>query len=187
MPDDDGRLFLAVPLTDGARERIVRHLAAPPMPALPGRAVPPENWHLTLRFLGDTPRALAERVATQLEGAALGPAFTLRFGRLGGFPRPARARVLWLGVEQGEDRLRDLAARVAASVERAGIPPEPRPFAPHLTLARLRDPLDLRPLLDLAPAAGVDLAVGEVVLYRSHPGSPAPRYEPLRRFPLDPA
>jgi RNA 2',3'-cyclic 3'-phosphodiesterase len=187
MPDDGGRLFLAVPLTAGARQRILRHLATPPMPALPGRTVPPANWHLTLRFLGDTPRALAERVATELERAPLGPPFTLRFGRLGGFPRPARARVLWLGIERGEDRLRDLAARVAASVERAGIPAEPRPFAAHLTLARLRDPLDLRPLLDLAPAAAVDLAVGEVVLYRSHTGPPAPRYEPLRRFPLDPA
>jgi RNA 2',3'-cyclic 3'-phosphodiesterase len=187
MPDDGGRLFLAVPITAEARERILRYLAAPPMPALPGRPVPPENWHLTLRFLGDTPGALAERVAAEVERARLGPAFALRFGRPGGFPRPARARVLWLGIEQGEDRLRDLAARVAASVERAGIPPEPRPFAAHLTLARLRDPLDLRPLLDLAPAAGVDLPVGEVVLYRSHLGSPAPRYEPLRRFPLDPA
>src|SRR5690606_558822 len=120
---------------------LAAHLAA--HQTLPGRVVPPENWHLTLRFLGATPASAAARVVEELEAAPLGAPFEIRLGALGAFPRPARATVLWMGLRAGEGPLGDLAAAVEVAVRRAGIAPEDRPFSPHLTLARLRSPQDV--------------------------------------------
>jgi len=176
-----GRLFLAVPLPDRVREELADHLAAHP---LPGRAVPPANWHLTLRFLGDTDAEEAERLAATLAAAAFPAAFEVRLGGFGAFPRPARARVAWLGLVAGTEPLAELAAAVEAAVRRAGLPAEHRPFSPHLTLARLRDPQDVRAALAALPPFEAVVPVHEVVLHRSHLGAGPPRYEAVRRFAL---
>jgi 2'-5' RNA ligase len=105
------RLFLAVDLPDGARRALEDHLhGALGGRQLPGRAVAPRSWHLTLRFLGDTSPERRAAVVRALRDADPGPAFVLGFGGAGAFPRPARASVLWLGVQEGEAPLRDLAA-----------------------------------------------------------------------------
>ncbi len=180
-----GRLFLAVPVSDQVRAELSTHLReALAGERLPGRVVPAENWHLTLRFLGDTESASHDRLLRELRAATLGSPFMLEFGRCGAFPRPARASVLWLGVAQGEVPLRALAAVVEAAVERAGWTPESRPFSPHLTLSRIQPPRDVGALLERIPPFPGRLAVEEVVLYRSHLGGGPVRYEPLERFPL---
>ncbi|HEV2132337.1 MAG TPA: RNA 2',3'-cyclic phosphodiesterase [Longimicrobiaceae bacterium] len=180
-----GRLFLAAPVSDEVRAELSTQLrdalAGEP---LPGRAVPAENWHLTLRFLGDTEAAARDRLLGELRAATLGSPFVLEFGRCGAFPRPARASVLWLGVAQGEAPLRALAAEVEDAVGRAGWTPENRPSSPHLTLSRIQPPRDVRTLLERFPPFPIGLPVEEVVLYRSRLGSGPVRYEPLERFPL---
>lgn len=183
--DGGGRLFLGVPLTEEARGALEAHLR-PHCGSLPGRQVPSVNWHLTLRFLGDTSPALRESVADELRGAPLGAAFPLGFAGLGAFPRPARATVLWLAVGEGAAPLRALAAEVEAAARRAGFPAEERPFAPHLTLARVQPPRDLRELLSRTPPFPGRMPVDAVVLFRSRLGGGPPRYEALERFPLTP-
>lgn len=185
MVERVGRLFLAVPLTEEVRHDLAHHLAkALEGKSLPGRPVSPRNWHLTLRFLGDTDRVTYERVLRQVEEADLGPAFRIALGALGAFPRPARATVLWVGIREGEEELRELAARVEEALEGAGIPPEERPFSPHLTLSRIRPHQDVRSLLERVPAPPLRQAVDRVVLYRSHLGGGPARYEELEEFPL---
>ena len=179
------RLFLAVALNDAARAALQAHLAsARAGQALPGRAVVPRNWHFTLRFLGDTPAADAARLRAGLGAADLGAAFDVGFTRLGAFPRAARASVLWLGVGTGVDALRALAARVEAAAVHAGFPPEPRPFAPHLTLARVQPPGDVRPVIAAVPPFGAEMRVDAVTLYRSTLGGGPPRYDVVESFPL---
>ncbi len=174
-----------MPVSDQVRAELSTHLReALAGERLPGRVVPAENWHLTLRFLGDTSVAARERLLEELRTATLGSPFALEFGRCGAFPRPARASVLWLGVAQGEAPLRALAAEVEDAVGRAGWTPETRPFSPHLTVSRMQPPQDVRALLERIPPFPARLAVEEVVLYRSHPGRGPVRYEPLDRFPL---
>jgi RNA 2',3'-cyclic 3'-phosphodiesterase len=178
------RIFVAVPLTEAAREGIRAGLAAAFPRNLPGRPTPPNNWHLTLRFLGDAaPEAQAALVA---ELACVGslPRFGVTFAALGSFPRPARATVLWVGIRRGLEPLADLAARAEQAAVRAGFPPERRPFEPHLTLSRSRTPLDLRNVLAAAPALGVEMPVEEVVLFRSILGSGTPRYQRVHTVPL---
>ncbi|HEX8675317.1 MAG TPA: RNA 2',3'-cyclic phosphodiesterase, partial [Longimicrobium sp.] len=179
------RLFLAVELPDDARERLAAHLRdAPGGGALPGRAVAPASWHLTLRFLGDTPPAQRADVVRAMADADPGAAFTLGFGGLGAFPRPARATVLWLGVEEGSERLGRLAAVAEEAARRAGFAAEERPFSAHLTLARIRPAQDVRPLLERVPPFRERIRVDAVVLFRSHLGPGGARYEAVERFPL---
>jgi RNA 2',3'-cyclic 3'-phosphodiesterase len=177
------RLFVGIALGEATRDALRAYLAALGG-ALPGRAVPPANWHLTLRFLGATDAAREQCLVQELVGMTVPPPFVLRFGGLGAFPRAGRAKVLWMGIDQGADELRALAASVESAARAAGFAAEPKPFSPHLTLARVDPPGDLRALIDRAPPSGVRVRVEELVLFRSHLGGGGPRYEVLRRFPL---
>jgi RNA 2',3'-cyclic 3'-phosphodiesterase len=179
------RLFLALPLDDATREGLARELRDRVGP-LPGRAVAPRNWHLTLRFLGDTDAATRQRLCAALDAAQHGPALPLRFAGLGAFPAPQRAAVLWLGVGEGAGALGALAARVAAAAHEAGIAPDAKPFRAHLTLSRLRPPRDVRPLLARGAALSLPMLADRVVLYRSRLAPAGPSYEPLREWRLGP-
>jgi 2'-5' RNA ligase len=178
-----GRLFLAVTLPAAVRHGIEQWLAALPG-RLPGRLVPPESWHLTLRFLGEIDRRTYEALAGALAAEPLGAPSDARFAALGAFPTPERASVLWLGVGVGTDQLAALAARCEAAARHAGLAPERRAFAPHLTLSRLRPSASVESIVSNAPACGVELPVREVTLMRSEPTAGAPRYTPLERWPL---
>lgn len=185
MVESVGRIFLAVDLTPEARQILSRRVMVMAGGVkLPGRITPPRNWHMTLWFLGQVPRERFEVMVHLLTEAPLGGAFRCRFGRLGAFPRAARASVLWVGVSDGAGRLSALAARVGEAVEGSGLQVPERPFSPHLTLSRLRPPRDLRPLVAGAPAAQVDMMVKDVTVFRSHLGGGAPRYEVMERIPL---
>jgi 2'-5' RNA ligase len=183
MPAPD-RLFLGIPLVPAARDELSDQLRGALPAGLPGRAVPPANWHLTLRFLGATEPGAAEGIRAELSAAALGPSFLLGLRELGAFPRAARATVIWLGASDGADELRRLARTVDDALARAGTPREERPFSAHLTLARLPRPADVRGLLAGGSGIAVRMRVEEAVLFRSHLGNGPPRYEPVLRLPL---
>jgi len=179
-----GRLFIGIPFPAELRDALQRHLHATFGERMPGRAVVPANWHLTLRFLGDTGAARLHALEDELRQVDPGPRFELSLDRLGAFPRPARATVLWIGVGEGEAPLRALAAKVEAAAVRAGYAPEPKPYSPHLTLSRLHPPADLRSAIGAAPPFGGRMMVDGFVLFRSHLGGGPPRYERVRHHPL---
>ena len=181
------RLFLAIPLTEEVRQGIARHLRGSLAHPLPGRPVRPENWHLTVRFLGDVEEAAADRVVREVDVVDRGSAFRVRWGSLGAFPRPRRATVLWVGLARGVQEAERLAAVVEEAVEAAGFPPEDRPFRSHLTLSRLRPDQDVTPVLEAVPSVGLEMPVDRVALFQSHLGPGGPRYEELEVFPLRPA
>jgi 2'-5' RNA ligase len=179
-----GRLFLGVPLSDELRESLGEHLRRALPGGVPGRPVVPANWHFTLRFLGDTDAEQHRRLVDTLATAPLGPRFSMVLGGLGAFPRPRRAGVLWVGVDEGAAELKRVAALAEEAARHAGLAAERKPFSPHLTISRLNPPRDVEPLVGAAPPFGGRMEVGGVVLFRSHLGSGPPRYEPLRTFAL---
>lgn len=180
-----GRLFLGVPLGEELREALGGHLRGAFPGGLPGRAVVPANWHLTLRFLGDTDAGQHRRLVEALEKAPLGPRFPMVLGGVGAFPRPRRAGVLWVGVQKGAADLKRLAALAEEAARQAGFAAEKKPFSPHLTISRLNPPRDVEPAVAAAHAFGARMEVDGVVLFRSHLGSGPPRYEALQRFALE--
>ncbi len=185
--DPVGRLFFAAAMPDEARHALAAHLAgALGGKPVPGSPVPPANWHFTLRFLGKTTRLQYEKVVAAVDGSELGETFDLVLGNLGAFPRPARATVLWVGLQRGEEELARLAAVTEEAAQASGFSAEERPFHAHLTLSRIRPHQDVGPVLERVPPPPVRWRVGEVVLYQSHLGGGKPaRYEPLERFPLE--
>lgn len=103
---------------------------------LPGaKWVAEDNMHITLRFVGDIDDRTADEFAMALGGICAEP-FTVSIRSTGAFGG-REPRVLWAGVERGAalDALYRANERAARS---AGLPPDPRPFRPHVTLARLR-------------------------------------------------
>ncbi len=104
------------------------------------RWVRPEHLHVTLRFLGELTLAQVARatVAAREAAAAVVP-FEIALGGLGVFPSPKRPQVVWIGTEEGGEALEHLAGAVRAALVRHGFPDDPRPFRPHVTLARLKD------------------------------------------------
>jgi len=175
------RLFAGIPVPDSARDRIAAQLPA----SLPGRPVPKINWHFTLRFLGDTESSSRDAFVSALQAITLGTPFEIRFDVLGAFPDPRKARILWLGVDEGQKRITALAAKVESAARAAGFPPETREYTPHLTLARLRPSASITHLIATAKPVSAAMIVNEVVLYRSELGGGThSRYEIIERFPL---
>jgi 2'-5' RNA ligase len=103
---------------------------------IPGaRWVPAENYHMTLRFIGEVQPHRAEEI--DLAMATLrGRAFSLTLGGIGTFAKAGRDTQLWIGVERNP-QLDHLQAKIETALQRAGLEPERRRFTPHVTLARL--------------------------------------------------
>lgn len=129
------RLFVALDLPDQIQdslEPLARGLGDV-------RWSPPEQRHLTMRFIGEVHNGVLQDV---IEALALVPAapLELRLKGLGHFPPRGEPRVLWVGVEKSAE-LNSLKRRIDWALKQAGLPPESRKFAPHVTLARIRAPL----------------------------------------------
>lgn len=127
------RLFIAIdfPPLVRAQLKLMCH-------GLPGaRWMPEEQLHLTLRFIGEVEGAGMLDIQEAL-GRVSAPGFDLALSGVGFFPPRGTPRVVWAGI-QDPAPLVTLRHRVDAALTDAGIPPEGRKYAPHVTLARLRD------------------------------------------------
>ena len=167
-------------MTPDARAAIVRVLPK----ALPGKLVASDKWHFTLRFLGSTSREARDTIIARLSSANLGSVFKIRFGELGAFPNPRRARVLWLGVTRGAERLSDLAAIAENAARNAGFVAEGRPFTPHLTLSRIDLAQNITALLAQNHTYAIETTITALILYRSRLGGGPAQYEEAARFDL---
>lgn len=174
------RLFIGVPVTSDARSAITRKLPK----NLPGKLVAPDKWHFTLRFIGPTTPEARDKIIGRLSNAKLGASFQVRFGELGAFPNPRRARILWLGVTRGGERLSDLAAIAEDAARTAGFAAEGKRFTPHLTLSRIDPPQSIAELLAQRHRYEVEMTVAALILYRSQLGGGPARYEEVARFDL---
>ena len=172
------RLFVAVDLDETARAAAAgsaRTLAA----RLPGtdapspvRWIPPEQLHLTLRFLGE----VAERQAAAVQHVLSLPwdtaAFTSSLADVDLFPLSGAPRVVWLGVDKGREQLVELKSELDRRLAPVGFAPETRPFRAHLTLGRVRRQAAisgpaLRAMLSGCGHETARWVVGRVTLYES--------------------
>lgn len=188
------RTFLAFDLDDSAHALAAGVLARlrshPGAPA--ATWVRPEGLHITLRFLGPTDESAVPELGKMVRACLRreGPV-AISLGGLGGFNHLKEARVIFLTVHEPAGRLAALFERVEAEVVRRGFAPETRAYHPHLTLARLRAPSDLRPWVssqsepDLTPGAPLSPALlGSVTLFRSDSSPGGAIYTPLERISL---
>lgn len=186
------RTFIAIELPPGVK-RVMGDVeqelkAASPAPV---RWVKPDNIHLTLKFLGNVDSALTPGLIDGVREAVagLGP-FHLSLAGLGAFPNPARARVVWVGLEGDLEPLADLQQRVEGQTAKLGFAKDERPFSPHLTLGRVNNAssdqqrLLKDALLGLSVPAYEGFEVNEIVVLRSELRPGGAVYTPLGRASL---
>ncbi|MBY0331580.1 MAG: RNA 2',3'-cyclic phosphodiesterase [Acetobacteraceae bacterium] len=175
------RLFVALPLPATVKTQL--SLLAGGIPG--ARWVPPENYHLTLRFIGEVETWRAQE-ADEALAAIRAPGFALSLRGLGTFEKGGRIGALWVGVERTE-ALCFLQAKVETALQRAGFEPERRRFAPHVTLARTERAAPEK-LIGFVQAHNLFRAppvpVERFTLYSSHLGKEQALYVPEVEYEL---
>lgn len=132
------RLFLAINLPPYVTDR----LASLQEENLRGfHWVPPERFHLTLKFIGDIPGQLQPDIEAALEPIAV-KAFLLPVEGTGSFPSTGKAHAVWVGLGNGHPHLFQLQKKIEDALFNIGIEPEKRIYNPHITLARVNQAAD---------------------------------------------
>ncbi len=156
-------------------------------PAAPVKWSPPENLHITTKFIGEWPEARLQDLISALHGIAGGPPFEIAINGLGWFPNPHSPRVLWAAVH-APDSLQKLAHAIDETTHGLGLPMETKPYSPHLTLARIKETHGLLPLKQaIANLPAVDFGsftAREFHLYLSRMSSSGSVYTRLADFAL---
>ena len=93
------RLFAGIPLDDAARSYVASAVETLIRDDVRARWVPPENWHVTMAFLGDVDDDRSLAAAAAFSTIALPLSFSLNLSHVGAFPTAKRPRVLWVGGE----------------------------------------------------------------------------------------
>jgi 2'-5' RNA ligase len=185
------RLFIAVrpslTAVAGLGDEIAGLRRSDAAAALPAAWVAAASYHVTLSFLGwtrpEAVEAIKDRVGRALAGAR---SATLVTGGLGAFPSAERARVLWIGVDDAEGRIAELAGRVQAAACELGFPAGRKPFHPHLSVARLRSASDVqRAVSEASERLRSRSSIDSVVLYESTLKSSGSEYTPLAEWRLE--
>lgn len=133
------RTFVAITLPMDVREGLAGLRNRLDSPDLAAKWVSRENIHLTLKFLGSVD---SDRIV-EIEGAlkrALQEHTSFHFvlGRVGSFPSPSRPRVIWVGVVEGKEQLREIALSIEEELADIGFPKDRKGFSAHVTLARVK-------------------------------------------------
>lgn len=143
-----------------------------------------DQLHLTLRFIGEVDRPMADDIAAELARIRF-DAFTIALDGVGKFEK-RRHGALWAGVHP-KDQLKALAAKVERACQSAGVEPEQRANRPHITLARWngRAPDTVRFLERHAGLSSEPWQVREFILFESRLGQGGAHYEAVERYSLD--
>ena len=166
----------------------IRALLAEAMGGVPhARWQNDDQLHLTVRYIGEVDRPLAEDIALAL-GQVHAAAPVVAIAGVGAFDRRGRTDTLWAGLRP-HDALAALHKKVDQTLVRAGIEPDRRAYLPHITLARLPLSAGADPAVAQWQARNAGLATAEftldaLMLYESRLGGDGASYEAVTRWPL---
>ena len=149
------------------------------------RWVPTDNFHLTLRFIGEASRLQAEEIDLAL-ASLRGRSFAFSLSGLGWFEKAGRVSSIWVGLERNENLAR-LQAKVETALHRIGLAPDRRRFTPHVTLVRLDAPVTPQ-LTSFVQANNLyrstPIRADNVTLFSSFLGKDQPTYTPEAEYAL---
>jgi 2'-5' RNA ligase len=132
------RSFLAFDIEDETiRNRLARAQALVVQTGADVKLVETENIHVTMRFLGDINLDTVERIFGEMKKIQFTP-FDVHLKSLGVFPSLSYPRVVWAGIADGADQLRDIFSQLEPKLRELGFAPDNKGFSPHLTIARVR-------------------------------------------------
>lgn len=180
------RLFTGIDLPAEVRRNLVKLLTAL-RPHARLKWSPVENLHITTKFIGEWPPGRLEEMKSALAGIAPPGAIEIAVRDIGWFPNARNPRVFWAGIA-APPALSELARATEDVLERLGIAREDRPFSPHLTLARIKEPVPLdalRRAIEALPSTDFGkFTADRFHLYLSERGSSGASYTQLASYPL---
>jgi len=133
------RTFIALEIPIDLKERLGHLQQALKQLGIGARWVRPENIHLTLKFIGDTPETEIDKIsAALLQAASLSSPMVLNANSIGIFPNIRKPRVLWAGLEGQVEELCCLQRELDVQLETLGFKRDKKPFRGHLTLGRFK-------------------------------------------------
>jgi 2'-5' RNA ligase len=148
---------------------------------------PASNMHITTKFIGEWPEQRLAELTDALAALPPRPPIPIAIRNLGFFPNPHSPRVFWAGIEAPPE-LAQLAGDTDRATVTLGIASEDRAFAPHLTLARIKEPVPLQKLRqEIAAVESLDFGsftADRFCLYQSRMQKAGSVYTKLSEFPL---
>ncbi|MBI39388.1 MAG: RNA 2',3'-cyclic phosphodiesterase [Leptospiraceae bacterium] len=170
------RIFIALTLPDN----IIQELAGLQSGLPDIRWNPPEQMHITLKFLGNVNEEMVESLSSEIQSMEFKPA-SVRISGVGQFAQRKAPPVLWAGLDP-EDRLQEIFRSIESMANALGFSREKRAFRPHITLGRLRrsNPRRLHEYLELHHNFSTDIfLLNEVVMFSSRLNSEGALHEPV--------
>jgi RNA 2',3'-cyclic 3'-phosphodiesterase len=148
----------------------------------------PEGLHLTLKFLGQVAASrVAEITGLMVSAAHEAQPFELFISGTGAFPNFSRPRIYWAGIQEPTGTLQRLQSHIEQTFRAAGFAAEERPFSPHLTLGRVKQPqgvADLSRALEETGLAAMSFTATEILLMASDLLPTGPVYTSLKKVAL---
>jgi 2'-5' RNA ligase len=186
------RTFIAIELPEEIKNSLARLQEELKSSGADVKWVEPKNIHLTLKFLGEIEDNKCERVAGAIEDitAEIKP-FYIRLASLGAFPKMNFPRVIWVGMDKGDLEAKKIADRLEEVMSKIGIPKEDRPFSSHITIGRVRSPLNRDRLVNALGNltynfSGIpEFKVTKITFFKSTLMPKGPVYEALKEINLE--
>ena len=177
------RTFIALDISEEARAEAGRIEKVLKDSGADVKWVKPDSIHLTLKFLGNIPEDRVGPLGAVLdEIASVNEPFDAVLHDLGVFPRWDYPRVVWIGLNEGADRVKKIARSVEDAMFREGFSRENRPFSPHITIGRVRTVKNKDKLKKIAAdvvVSPVPSRMDRITLYRSELSPKGSVYTPL--------
>lgn len=149
------------------------------------RTSPPEQIHITLRFIGDVDESKVDVIEDCVRRAVDGHGpFGITVSDAGAFPKRERPSVVWIGASPQQE-LSDIAGAIGRNLRAAGIDFDSKPFKSHITVGRCRDPVDLSGFFDaFSDREFARFQCSEILVMRSVLGPKGAKHTVLKRIGL---
>jgi len=149
---------------------------------------PPEKLHATLKFLGDTHEQLVGSIVAGIERVCRShEPILIQYSRAGAFPPGRHPRVIWMGIDDLDDHLRQVYLALENAMEELGVERENRDFKPHLTMGRVKGNKRLERLLEKMETVTFQsepLLIHELALVKSDLKPGGSVYTTVKSFPF---
>jgi RNA 2',3'-cyclic 3'-phosphodiesterase len=183
------RTFIAIDLPDEIKNALAQLRDRLKKSGADVKWVEPQNIHLTLKFLGEIDEKQLPAIIEIMEEVASGSKeYLLRLSSVGAFPRMESPRVIWVGVDQGDQETKEIALMLENGLSGLGLPKEERPFSSHITIGRVRSVLHKGKLTEELKAAeiseGKEFVVTKMTLFKSSLSPKGPVYDALKETNL---
>ncbi len=186
------RAFIAVELPAEIKSGLTRLQEELKASAADVKWVNPENCHLTLKFLGEINEKQKEGIIGAIKDTAQNNnPFAASIINLGAFPKMDFPRIIWVGLDKGDDRVKKIAAELEEKLEKIGFPREAREFSCHITIGRVRSGKNrlqlvriLKDLSDKPREKLPEFCIGRIILFKSTLTPQGPFYENVNEAAL---